>query len=68
MAIIMFEMIAFGFEDIIVLVRDLPARSSGVHDGFHAGAIQGVHGGEGMAIQDGAIGLFGDGEFTPIDP
>jgi hypothetical protein len=41
MTVVMFEMIAFGFEDIVVLVLDVPAGSSGLHDGLHIGAIQG---------------------------
>ena len=32
MAVVMFEMIAFGFEDMVVLVLDVPAGSSGLHD------------------------------------
>jgi hypothetical protein len=64
----MFEMIAFGFKDIVVLVLDLPARSSRLHNCFHTGAIQVVQCRERIAIQDGTSGLFGDGEFTPVDP
>ena len=67
MVVILFEVLAFGFEDIVVLVLDFPTGSSGLHDGFHIGTIQRMAGRKRMAIQDGPIGLFGDGEFTPID-
>jgi hypothetical protein len=66
MAVMMFEVRAFGFQDIIILVLDFPTGASGLHDGFHAGTIQGMIGRKRMAIQDGSLGLFGDGEFTPI--
>ena len=39
MAIVMFEMIAFGFQGVVVRVLDFPAGSSGLHDGLHARAI-----------------------------
>ena len=32
MAIVMVEMIAFGFEDMVVLMLDLPASSSSLHN------------------------------------
>ena len=68
MAVVMLEMIAFGFEGVVVLVLDFPAGSSGLHDGLHIGVIQGVRRRKGIAIQDGAVGFFGDGQFTPLDP
>ena len=68
MAVVMFEMIAFGFQGIVVLVLNVPAGSSGLHDGLHACVIQVVLCRKGIAIQDGTVGLFGDREFTPIDP
>jgi len=68
MAIVMFEMRAFRVEGVVVLVLDFPAGSSGLHDGLHAGAIHVVLRRKGIAIADGAVGGFGDGECTPIDP
>jgi hypothetical protein len=68
MAIVMFERRALRCEGVVVLVRDLPAGSAGLHDGLHAGAIQGVLGRKRMARQEGPIRLFGEGAFTPIDP
>jgi hypothetical protein len=68
MAVVMFAMIAFGCEDIVGLGLDVPAGSAGLHDGLHVGAIQGVRGRKRMVIQQGAVGLLGDAEFTPSDP
>ena len=68
MAVVMLAMIAFGFEGVVVLVLDFPAGSSGVHDGLHMGVLQGVLRRTCMAIQDGAVGFCGDGQFTPMDP
>ena len=68
MAVVRFELIACGVEDIVVLVRDVPAGSSGLHDGLHVGAIQGVRCRKRLVRQPGAVGLCGDAEFTPIDP
>jgi len=68
MAIVMFEMIAFGFKDIDVLVLNFPTGSSGLHDCFHVGAIHVVVRRKRMAIQNAAVIFFGNDEFTPIDP
>ena len=68
MAVVMFEVIAFGFQGIVVLVLDVPAGSSGLHDGLHSSTIQVVLRRKRMAIQEGAVSFFRDGEFTPIDP
>lgn len=68
MTVVMFEVIACGFQGIVVLVLDFPAGSSGLHDGLHIGTIQGVVCRKGIVIQPGAVGLLGDAEFTPIEP
>ena len=68
MAVVMLEMIAFGFQGVVVLVLDFPPGSSGLHDGLHIGVLQGVLRRKCIVIQDGAVGFFGDGQFTPIDP
>ncbi len=52
MAVVMFEMIACGFQGIVVLVLNVPAGSSGLHDGLHARVIQVVRCRKGMAIRD----------------
>ena len=68
MAVVMLEMSAVGVEGVVVLGLDVPAGSSGLHDGLHLGVLQGVLGRQGLAIQDGAVGFFGEGQFTPLDP
>ena len=68
MAVVRFEMRACGVEDMVVLVLDLPAGSSGLPDGLHVGAIQGVRCRKRMVRQPGAVGLCGEAEFTPIAP
>lgn len=51
MAVVMFEVIALGFQGIVVLVLDVPAGSSGLHDGLHSSTIQVVLRRKRMAIQ-----------------
>ena len=68
MAVVMCEVIACGFPGIVVLVLDVPAGSSGLHDGLHRRTIPVVRRRQRMAIQEGAVSFVRDGEFTPIDP
>jgi hypothetical protein len=68
MAIVMFEMRAFGCKGVVVLVLDVPAGASGLHDRFLGRVIEMMVRRKRIVIQDGPVGLFGDGEFTPIDP
>ena len=67
-SIVMPYMIAFGFEDIGILVFDLPAGSSRLDKNLNGCSVNKMLRRKCIAIQDGPIGFFGDGEFTPIDP
>ena len=53
---------------IVLLVLDVPAGSSGLHDGLHRRTIPVVRRRQRMAIQEGAVSFVRDGEFTPIAP
>lgn len=66
-SIVMIYMIALGFEEIGMLVFDLPAGSSRLDKNLHGCSVNKMLGRTCMAIQDGPIGFCGDGEFTPMD-
>ena len=51
MAVVMFEVIALGFQGIVLLVLDVPAGSSCLHDGLHSSTIQVVLRRKCIAIQ-----------------
>ena len=63
-AVGMFEMRAVGVQGVVVLVLNVPAGSSGLHDGLHAGAIPVVRRRKGMARAEGAVGGCGAGVCT----
>jgi len=68
MALVMFEVIAFGCQGGVVLVLNFPAGASGRHDGLHGRVIEMLVCHKRSMIQAGAVRFFGDGECTPIDP
>ncbi len=63
----MFEVIAFGVEDVMVLVFDFPARPARRHQADDVIVRDGVAGGKGVVVE--AIALtIGGGQFAPVDP
>jgi hypothetical protein len=68
LAVVMLERIAWGVEGVGVRGLDVPAGSAGLHDGLHLRVSPGVLRRHGMAIQEGAGGGLGAGQFTPMAP
>ena len=67
MAIVVLQVVAFGFEDIVVLVFRFSARLSCGHNGFNGGLVNGVIGDERVAMENLSLCLVDDSQLTPID-
>lgn len=67
MAVIVFEVVALGLEDMVVLVLDLPAGPTSRHDGLDSLGGQVMVGDKGMVIEDFAGRFMGNGQVAPVD-
>ena len=50
MTVVMFKVIALGFQGVIVLVFDFPARTPGFDDGFNIARAEAMIGGKAIAV------------------
>ena len=64
---VVFEMITFGLEHIVVLVFHLPAGASITHNGFDSRVCDFKIGDEGVQVDYFARVFSGDHQFTPVD-
>ena len=67
MSKVMFEMIALGFQGIIIFVFDFPACSSNLDNLNNIAVRDRVIGYKAVLIQDFACTFLGDNQFQPID-
>jgi len=67
MAEVVFEMIALGFEGIVVFILDFPARTTCLHDGRDGFGGERSLGHEGIVVQYVCPRGIRESEFTPID-
>jgi len=67
MSEIVFKVIAFGFQGIVVFVLDFPARSSDLSNQSWIGRGDEMIGDKGIVIQDLACFFIRDDQFQPID-
>ena len=63
---IMFEMVALGFESVIVLILDLPTRTSSSDDVGNDVVVETMAGSKAVAVADRAIGLA-YAQLAPVD-
>ena len=63
---VVFEMIAFGFKDIVVFIFRFPTCSACCCDLGNIVRGDGMVSNEGIAISDSTICGFGDHDFTPV--
>jgi len=64
---IMFEVIALGFEDIMVLIFGLPSASPCPDHIRNRGSGQFMASNERIVVKHFTVGLTGNGELTPIN-
>src|SRR5262245_12959086 len=64
---VVFEMITFGFEDVVVFVLDFPAGASGLNDGDNRLFSEVVIGDKSIIVELFPSFAMGDGDLTPID-
>ena len=66
-AIVVLEVVTFGFQRVVVFIFDLPAAASGGDDLQHILLIERQGSRKGVVIQPLTV-LIGGGEFTPVNP
>jgi hypothetical protein len=67
MAEVVFDVVAFPFQDIDALVLNLPAGAAKVTDIFCVASREGVVGDPTVVIQDFASCLMGDEQIAPVN-
>jgi len=63
---VVFQVVALGFQGIVILIFHFPARPTGKDDLCDRLIGEGVIGSEGIFVGNFAI-RAGEGEFTPVD-
>ena len=64
---IVFQVVALGFQSIVIFVLDLPPRPPGFNYGGDIFGRERNVGNEGILVQNFVGGLMGNDQFAPID-
>lgn len=67
MSKIVLNMVSLGFENVVILVFDLPAGAPIPHNGFNRGVSDFKVGDESVFVEYAPRIFTGDGRFAPLD-
>ena len=64
---IVFQVVAFGFQGVVVFIFDFPAGATGLYDAGDIVCGKDMVCDEGIVVEDFASDFMGDDQFAPID-